>query len=153
MGSGGADAVQCVEEVGLAVIDGVVEGRWRGVGAEVVGRGDRGEFPQFEMEDQFANILQRNYGLKAVGKSASLGPRSDERLSASARALDRGKSVGSGLGRINQSAAAAVVAAAGDGMGAQSHGPNGASKASGRQSDGGAAYGGVGDQGFRGATK
>ncbi len=110
-----------------------------------------GRVPQSEMEDQFANILQRNYGLKAVGKSASLGPRSDDR--ASARALDRGKSVGSGLGRINQSAAAAVIAAAGDGMGVQLQGHDGVSKSSGRQPDGGPAYGGVADQGFRGATK
>lgn len=105
------------------------------------------------MEDQFANILQRNYGLKAVGKSASLGPRSDDRASASARALDRGKSVGSGLGRINQSAAAAVIAAAEDSMGVHSHGHNGLGKSSGRQSDGPSAYGSAPDQGFRGPSQ
>lgn len=106
------------------------------------------------MEDQFANILQRNYGLKAVGKSASLGARSDDRASASARALERGKSVGSGLGRIHQSAAAAVIATAGDGMGVHSsHGHNGVSKSSGRQSDGPSPFGSAADQGFRGATK
>lgn len=103
------------------------------------------------MEDQFANILQRNYGLKAVGKSASLGPRSDDR--SAARALDRGKSVGSGLGRINQSAAAAVIAAAGDSMGVHSHGHNGLSKSSGRESDGPSTYGSAPDQGFRGPAQ
>lgn len=101
--------------------------------------------PQFEMEDQFANILQRNYGLKVVGKSASYGPRSDERMSA--RALDRGKSVGSGLGRLNQSAAAAAaMVAAGDSIGA---GHPGLSKSA-RQAD---PSGNAPDQGFRVSAK
>lgn len=101
------------------------------------------------MEDQFANILQRNYGLKAVGKSASLGPRSEDRP---ARALDRGKSVGSGLGRINQSAAAAVFAA-GDSIDAYSQGQNGSNKSSTRQTDPPSTYESAPDQGFRVPTK
>ncbi|XP_024362219.1 uncharacterized protein [Physcomitrium patens] len=101
------------------------------------------------MEDQFANILQRNYGLKAVGKSASLGPRSEDRY---AKSLDRGTSVGSGIGRINQSAAAAVFAV-GDNIDTRSQGQNGSSKSSTRQSDPLSTYGSSLDEGFRMPSK
>lgn len=102
--------------------------------------------------DEFAHILQRDYGLKPMGKAAPMS--SGAGTSAGSRAgasLEKGKSGSTGSGTGHRSRAAAAVYATGDNGDIFMRGSNG--KPPSRNADPAMAFGSAPDDVSRGPTK